>query len=144
LVEEEYRLSYFGWDKMAVYRSLVLLLANRDGCWDPREALETVEQSKLRAFLDQMGYTEFSMPREVDPLLLTRERELAAEARGKILAMRQAKTDVQKQKLAAQIVRLQGQWADILNGMQEQAPEYVALRSATPLDYTRMGELLIV
>lgn len=56
LLEEEYRISYFDWAKMAVYRSLVLLLATQDRGANSLEALEVMERSKSRAFLEQLGY----------------------------------------------------------------------------------------
>jgi tetratricopeptide (TPR) repeat protein len=57
LIAEEDRISYFGWDKMDVYRQLVLLLAGRHPRRDTRLALEVVERSRSRAFLDRLAAT---------------------------------------------------------------------------------------
>jgi len=142
LLEEEHRLGYFGWDKMSVYSSLVLLLAERDRCRDPREALETVERSRSRAFLDQLGYTELSVPHSVAPVLLTRERELATGLREQAAAIRRAQAEEQKQKLTTQMVGVQTEWNAILDQMQEQTPEYVALRRGMPARLAEIQALL--
>jgi len=132
LLEEEHRLGYFGWDKMTVYGSLILLLADPDRCYNPREALETVERSRSRTFLDQLAYTDLPAPRGVDPDLLTHERELAMLLREQGVAMRQAKTEERRQGLATQIAKTQSEWEDVLSRMQEPAREYVALRRGEP------------
>jgi tetratricopeptide (TPR) repeat protein len=139
---EEHRMGYFGWDKMGVYRSLVQLLVDRDRCWNPREALETVERSRSRAFLDQLGYTELIAPQGVDPILLARERALAVALQEQALATRQVKSEDPRRKLAGHMASLQTEWNTVLARMQEQAPEYVALRRGEPASLEEIRALL--
>lgn len=140
LAQDEHRMSYFGWDKMGVYHNLVLLLADHDRCWNPRQALQTVERSRSRVLLDQLGYTELSAPRGIDPILLTRECELAVALRD--VATREVKTEEQRQKLATHTARLQAEWNTCLDQIQKQVPEYVALRRGTPMSWERFLECL--
>jgi len=142
LLEEEHRLGYFGWDKMTVYGSLILLLADPDRCYNPREALETVERSRSRIFLDQLAYTDLPAPRGIDPDLFTRERELAMLLREQGVAMRQAKTEGRRRELAIQMAKTQSEWEGILSRLQEPAREYVALRRGEPAGWGEIQALL--
>ncbi|MEK7277042.1 MAG: tetratricopeptide repeat protein, partial [Chloroflexota bacterium] len=135
LVQEEHRLGYLGWDKMAVYSGLILLLADRRRCGNRREALETVERSRSRAFLDQLGYTELPILGGIDPGLAVRERDLALALRERAMATRQPRTHEQRQKFVAEAEDLHARWSAVLDQLREIDIEYVALKRGEPATF---------
>jgi len=65
LVTAGHRAGYFSTARMVAYQQIVLLLHREFG--RSGEALEYVERSRSRAFLDQLGQTALAVPRNIAP-----------------------------------------------------------------------------
>ena len=81
IIQEAHRISFFGVDKMRVYRDLILLLVRREQIRDLQAGLEFAERSKTRSFLDSLALTPLSAPVSLPLGLVQKERALIEEYR---------------------------------------------------------------
>jgi hypothetical protein len=135
-----HRTGYFGTAQVVAYQQMVLLLYRHLGRGG--EALEYVERSRSRAFLDQFGYAALAAPPHADSKLLRCERELVGVLRAKEAILRQRSSDELPWELLAEVEDLQWQLNLILAELEHDSPDYIALRRGAAIPLRQVRELL--
>lgn len=129
LIREEHKIS-FGGGGVNVFEELISLCLRMQ---KDAEAFEYSERARSRAFLDQLGHSDIRPPKNIDPQLLAKEKELISVIRKTSIALRNAETDEQRHIHLARIAAAQEGLDLVLGEMEKGAPEYVALRRSSPL-----------
>jgi len=142
IIQEAHRISFFGVDKMRVYRDLILLLVRREQIRDLQAGLEFAERSKTRSFLDSLALTPLSAPVSLPLGLVQKERALIEEYRTLLDALQRAVKLESLRRIRSRFLQVKDELQAIWSNLTVVAPEFVALRRASPLTFEEVKSCL--
>jgi tetratricopeptide (TPR) repeat protein len=137
LVEESHRIGFFG-QALDAYNGLVALHLAKANWLD---AWTTIEKARSRTLVEQLAQTTLSPPSTVAASLLDEEKHWLFELRRLSLALRNA-SDSEASSLADQVESAQQALDAVLERMNFDAADYVALRRGTPTEFSEIRKLL--
>jgi len=134
IVLEQLRAKFLGTDKrIEAYHRLInvfirLYKDNKDKSY-AFEAFDYLERAKARAFLDSLELSKIDIPRDADPELLSREKELMkniTEIYSKLLAAEM--TPEQRNNLHEELKAYEEESNALQREMRQKNPDYASLR----------------
>jgi Flp pilus assembly protein TadD len=136
---ETFKISLFA-EKTKPYEAMVLLCHSTS----PDQAFDFMERAKSRIFIEQLATTAMGSVAGIPSELAEQEAQLIGELR--CLQLRHRETlSQQKYEWGDEIIQIESKleqlWHDIRRASAKGA-EYVALRQATPLDFTGVKQIV--
>jgi tetratricopeptide (TPR) repeat protein len=136
---ETFKISLFA-EKTKPYEAMVLLCHSTS----PDQAFDFMERAKSRIFIEQLATTAMGSVAGIPSELAEQEAQLIGELR--CLQLRHRETlSQQKYEWGDEIIQIESNleqlWHDIRRASAKGA-EYVALRQATPLDFTGVKQIV--
>lgn len=136
---ETFKISLFT-DKVKPYE--VMLLLHRPT--SPEQAFDYMERAKSRVFIEQLATTAVASAAGIPSELAERETQLIGELRRLQLRHRETLSQ-QKYEWGDEIAQIESQLEDLWHEIRStgsKGVEYVALRQATPLNFTGVKQIL--
>ncbi|HIP71201.1 MAG TPA: tetratricopeptide repeat protein [Anaerolineae bacterium] len=129
--------TFFGADKVSVYRRLVLLLVHQRQ--KAADALVTVERARLRLMLDELATTPIQLAKQDAEALLEQERRLLDQFQS---IQRQVEAGQLTRKLEDERHRYGEALEQIWTQMAARSPMYVSLRRGDLFEYSEFRTIL--
>ena len=146
VIGESERIAFMGFDRVHAYTGLVKLLV-LPACQHLREAWETVERSRSRAFVEQLALTPLLVGTRVDSKAQAQEYRLLAQVRVRTEVLRREQNltviDLQARLLAANALAQAERELEKFWDTNEIPAEYVELRKGDPITFPELQRLLI-
>jgi tetratricopeptide (TPR) repeat protein len=147
----EMRASYLGRHQDAYSFAIDLLMQmhnDRPGAGFDAQALQTSERARSRSLLDMLGESRAELRREVDPSLVSRERQLAVLLDAKadrLIALQGRATSREAEALSREARTLEAEYEEVRSAIRAASPQYGALTQPRLLEAeTIQRELLDV
>jgi CHAT domain-containing protein/Tfp pilus assembly protein PilF len=133
-------------DRYEAYVDLLMTMHARDAADEYLEqALEASEAARARGLLELLREARVDIRQGVDPALLDRERQLAAQLNAKANRQRlisDAGRSDERQRIAREIDALASEYRAVQAELRERSPHYASLAEARPIRAAEIKELL--